>query len=157
MISLNCIWNICKILTTLNLTRLEEIILCEEFVEDKENQRNAFKTCLKFRSTLTGLSLPYYDGTLYEIDDEYGDALDFLPSFDKLKFLLVQNQHDPELTQFSIQAMVPNLIELRFNSSFLVDGNLATPLAPLSWIQSLTLELPNFASAICGISHIWSS
>lgn len=38
--------------------------------------------------------------------------------------------------------MFPNLIELEFHSSFPVKDNLATPPAPLSWIQSLTLELP---------------
>lgn len=67
-----------------HLTRLEEIIMHEGFIVNEENDRNAFKTYLKFRSTLTRLNLPYYDGTLYEIDGESSDALEFLLNFDKL-------------------------------------------------------------------------
>lgn len=56
----------------------------------------AFQTYLNFSSTLTRLSVPYYNKQqLYEVDHEEGDALYFLPSFKNLKHLIVRNKVEP--------------------------------------------------------------
>lgn len=127
------------------LTRIEEIITkydqddaCEEF------NILAFKACLKFRSILIRLNVPYYDGKSLQVNGETSDALYYLSTFSKLKRLKVENQHDPNLTLFNIQAMLPNLMDLIFKSSFAAPvENLAIPLPRLSFIRYLQLELPN--------------
>lgn len=102
-----------------------------------------FKTCLNFRSNLTRLNIPYYDDTLYEIDGETGDALDFLAHFKKIKCLNTQNQDNSSLTLFKILAVFSNLVTLQLKSSLWMNADLTTVSAPPSCLQSLKLDLPN--------------
>lgn len=126
-----------------HLTQLEKILIYKEEDEPSENyQIVAFKACLKFRSTLIRLNLPDCD-TLYQVDGTTGGALDFLVKFKNLKYRNVQNTHDPNLTLFKIQEVVPHLIGLRFESSFCIPSGrqLTMTSTPFSHIQSLDLAL----------------
>lgn len=77
------------------------------------------------------------------MDHTTGTALDFLPGFTQLKYLIVQNTHDANLTLFKVQAKVPNLIGLKFKSLFPISfgTDLTTTPTPISRLRSLELEL----------------
>lgn len=138
-----------------DLTRFEEFILDEIDGAYKEYETLAFKACLNFRLTLTRLIVPYCDNRLYEIDGESGGTIHFLYTFNKLKYLKIINKHNLNLTMFNIPAILSNLMNLHFISSFYVPIELTIP-PTFSCINLWNWNCPTYPSIVLNILHLAS-